>query len=140
MLKIGKLTDYALLIVSEMAKNPQLILSASFLADTLHLSSPTVSKILKILAEGHIVNSVRGPEGGYRLSRTAEEISVVDIIRAMEGDFAMTECCENISHCGLHSVCTLRSNWQTINQKIHSFLASLSIKDMLEPLTLPTRV
>ena len=55
MLRIGKLTDYAMLILSQMAKDPHSILSATFLAEALHLSVPTVSKILKMLSDASLL-------------------------------------------------------------------------------------
>lgn len=136
MLRISKLTDYALLIMSHMAKEPTAILSAKSLADILHLSPPTVSKILKILSDGNLVKSVRGADGGYSLARQPTKISVADIITTMEGKLAITECCETVSFCTIDSVCNMRTNWRTINKLVHGLLAKLSIADMLEPLTI----
>lgn len=136
MLRIGKLTDYAMLIMSQMAKEPDSVLSATYLAEVLHLTAPTVSKILKMLSDAGLVNSVRGAEGGYHLARPAVQITVVDIIAAMEGELAMTECCESTSLCVLDSMCTMRENWRKINNVVQSFLAKVTIVDMLEPLSL----
>ncbi len=133
MLRIGKLTDYALLIMSQMARESDAILSATLLAETLHLAPPTVSKILKILAEAGLLHSVRGADGGYHLARGAAEITVADVITAMEG-LAITVCCEQINLCALNSLCTVRENWQQINHAIQSLLARVSIADMLAPL------
>ncbi len=135
MIRIGKLTDYAMLILSQMARQADTVLSAASLADTLHLTTPTVSKVLKILSEGELVSSVRGAEGGYRLARPALEITVADIIAAMEGDFAMTECCEKSGLCAIDTMCTMRMNWRKINNIIHSLLGKLTIVDMLEPIS-----
>jgi FeS assembly SUF system regulator len=134
MLRIGKLTDYAMLIMSQMARQPELLMSATFLAEGLHLTTPTVSKILKMLSDAGLVNSVRGAEGGYRLARAAETITIADVIAAMEGDLAMTECCESISMCAIDSVCTMRENWRKINKMVQSLLARFTIIDMLEPI------
>jgi FeS assembly SUF system regulator len=134
MLKIGKMTDYAVLIMSYMAKTPESLLSAASLADALHLTLPTVSKILKMLADADLLNSVRGAEGGYLLSRPAADISVVNIIAAMEGDLALTECCESKGICVIDSMCTMRENWKRINRAVASMLGRLSIEDMSKPL------
>lgn len=136
MLRLGKLTDYAMLIMSHMAKEPDTVLSASYLAEALHLTLPTVSKILKILSEGGLVSSVRGAEGGYHLARPAAQITLVDVISAMEGELAMTECCETTSLCVIDSMCTMRENWKKINKVVQAFLADVTIVDMLEPLSL----
>lgn len=137
MLRIGKLTDYAMLILSQLAKESHAVLSATVLAEMLHLPLPTVSKVLKILADSELVNSVRGAEGGYHLARPAKDISIADVISAMEGEITMTECCESANLCTIESMCTMRENWRQINKMIHSFLAKLTISDMLLPLSLP---
>lgn len=130
MLRIGKLTDYAMLLLSQMAKEPHAILSASFLAETLHLTVPTVSKILKMLSDANLVNSVRGADGGYHLARPAHEITVADVVSAMEGKIAMTECCERANLCLIDSFCTLRENWKKINTMVHTLLTKFTILDM----------
>lgn len=131
MLKIGKLTDYALLIISHLALSPVSIMSATQIAERLRLPAPTVSKILKILGEAGLVSSLRGAEGGYRLVRQAETITVADVITGMEGKLALTDCCDKSAKCKLSKSCTMRANWQQINGYIYSFLANVSITDMV---------
>lgn len=134
MIKIGKMTDYAMLIMSQMAKEPDAVLSATSLADVLYLNAPTVSKILKILSDAGLVSSIRGADGGYRLARPAADIKVVNVITAMEGDLALTECCESAGLCAIDSMCVMRDNWRKINNMIHTLLGQYSILDMLTPL------
>lgn len=136
MLRIGKMTDYAMLILSHMAKTPDLLLSATVLADALHLTAPTVSKILKMLSDANLVKSVRGAEGGYLLARPATAISVAEVIAAMEGDLALTECCESKRLCTIDGLCTQRDNWRKINSMVNALLAKFSVQDMLTPLAL----
>jgi len=135
MIRIGKLTDYAMLILSQMARKSEMVLSAASLADVLHLPTPTVSKVLKILSDGGLVSSVRGADGGYHLARPAVQITIADIIAAMEGELAMTECCEKSGLCAIDTLCTMRANWRKINNIIHSLLGKLTIIDMLEPIS-----
>jgi FeS assembly SUF system regulator len=135
MIRIGKLTDYAMLIMGEIAKASGSILSAAHIADALHLTTPTVSKILKMLSEAGLVSSVRGAEGGYYLAKPAENITIADIICAMEGEIALTVCCEQSGRCSIDSLCTMRENWIKINRMIHSFLAGLTILDMSIPIS-----
>lgn len=136
MLKIAKLTDYAVLILSELARTPNQHTSATTLADVLHLTPPTVSKILKMLADSALVTSVRGAEGGYQLARAAASINLVQIIEAMEGGVVVTACCEQESLCQIKSRCTAKDNWRTINKAIKAMLSKLSILDMQQPLVL----
>src|SRR5690606_8098214 len=99
-----------------------------------HLTPPTVSKVLKMLSDACLVNSLRGAEGGYRLARPAAEISVADVIAAMEGELAMTECCESSGLCAIDSLCAMRENWRKINKMVHALLSRFTILDMTGPL------
>lgn len=135
MIRIGKLTDYSMLILSHMAKAPDTVLSATSLAEHLHLSAHTVSKILKILNDANLVNSIRGAEGGYHLARDADKITVADVIAAMEGGISMTECCDSKPLCTIDSFCTMRSNWRKINKMVHALLTQYTIVDMTRPIT-----
>lgn len=137
MLRISKLTDYALLILSQMARAPKSVLSAAQIAQSLGLNAPTVSKILKMLSDKGLVSSIRGSIGGYHLSRSADLITVADIISAMEGALAITECTHITNHCAINSVCTMRENWRKINQMIYTLLGSYTLEDMLSPITKP---
>ncbi len=138
MLRIGKLTDYAMLILCEMARIQDTVLSATFLAEALHLAPPTVSKILKMLSDANLVTSVRGADGGYRLAKPADSITIADVICAMEGGLSLTECCETTSMCAIDGMCTMRENWRIINKMVHSLLAKFTIIDMRQPLFIKT--
>lgn len=130
MIRIAKLTEYAMLVLSQLAKEPDSTLSAAYLAELLNLSAPTVSKILKMLSEAEMVQSVRGSDGGYHLIKKASNISVADVIIAMEGSLAMTECCETSGLCHLDSACAMQANWKRINQEIRAVLANYSVIDI----------
>jgi FeS assembly SUF system regulator len=134
MLQINKLTDYAFIILSRLALDKNRIASATWIARESHLSLPTVSKILKILAEAKLVISFRGQGGGYQLAKNATDVSVADIVSAIEGKLAMTECCAAVNKCALNSLCTIKENWRTINKMIFSILAGLTLHDMIHPL------
>jgi FeS assembly SUF system regulator len=133
MIRIGKLTDYAMLILTQLARDPLALLSASVVADVLHLPAPTVSKILKMISDAELVTSVRGSEGGYRLAKPAQQITVMEVIAAMEGDLALTECCEFTGLCAIDHVCTMRENWRKINGMVQALLAGFTILDMIDP-------
>lgn len=141
MLRISKLTDYATMIMCYLAFDPTNILSATRLAKELHLTGPTVSKILKMLAEGGLVKSFRGGVGGYQLTRPSTEITLADIVSAIEGKLAMTECCDSVNLCALDSLCSLKENWQIINKVILDSLRQITLIEMTgslkhHPLTL----
>ncbi|MHB1946730.1 MAG: SUF system Fe-S cluster assembly regulator [Gammaproteobacteria bacterium] len=134
MLKISKLTDYATVIMSYLAQDPSGVFSATSIAKEVHLSVPTVSKILKILSEAGLVISFRGTGGGYQLARSTQEITVAEVVSAVEGNLAMTECCANDGLCALDSVCAIKDNWKIINKIILKALGRVTLYDMTRPL------
>ena len=85
------MTDYAILLMVELTREGE-TLSAHALADRIHVEVPTASKVLKLLAGADLLQSYRGASGGYRVNRPAEQVSVAEIIAAIEGPIAMTEC------------------------------------------------
>lgn len=130
MLKISKLTDYATVIMSYLALEPQRVLSATCIAMEIHLGVPTVSKILKILSEAGLVKSFRGTGGGYQLARSTKDITVAEVVSAIEGKLAMTECCSSNTLCVLDSLCAIKENWQVINKIIMNALEQVTLFDM----------
>ncbi len=134
MLRISKLTDYATLIMSYLALHPAQVFSATTIAKEIHLPVPTVSKILKILSEAKLVVSQRGIAGGYRMARSAKEITIAELITAIEGHPALTECCNAINSCALDSLCVIKENWKAINKMMVSIVSNLTLNDMLHPL------
>jgi FeS assembly SUF system regulator len=138
MLRISKLADYAIIIVSYMAHKSQQILNAKQIAEGIHISLPTVSKVLKLLGAAQIVTSTRGIDGGYQLARMANHITIAQIVAAIEGTLAMTECCSSATLCALDSFCSIKENWKTINNIILNALGSLTLADMMKPLNATT--
>jgi FeS assembly SUF system regulator len=134
MLRISKLADYGTVIMNLLTREPDRHLSASEIARKVHIGLPTASKILKILVTANLVKSVRGAEGGYRLSRAPEAITVADIITALDGQPALTECNVVTKKCPQDAVCAIRDNWRLINKIVFTALCSLTLADMSKPL------
>ncbi len=130
MFRIGKLTDYATVVMTLLAEQPGDVHSASELAAQARLEAPTVSKLLKALAQADLVTSIRGARGGYRLARPAEQISVADVIAAMEGPIGFTECASHAGRCDHEPHCGVRGNWRQISRVVESALRGVSLADM----------
>ena len=137
MLRVTKLTDYATVVLTVLAARPGDVLSAADLAEIAGLETPTVSKLLKPLAQAGLVSSQRGVHGGYRLNRAAHEITLVEIVEAMEGPLAMTECSQHDSQCGIAKQCGVRANWRLINDVVADALRGVTLAQMLQPPSLP---
>lgn len=135
MLKISKLTDYATVIMSYLAKQGSQRQVATEVSHATGIALPTVSKVLKQLTKAHILNSVRGAHGGYQLARPAEQISVAAIINALEGPIALTECSLSSDNCDHEGHCDISGNWSKINQVIQAALESVTLADMVVPET-----
>ncbi len=133
MLRVSKLTDYATVVMACLAEAGERVTSAQALAERARLEAPTVSKLLKLLAQGGLVISTRGINGGYRLARAPAAISVAEIVTIMEGPIGMTECAAHVGSCELEPFCGARVNWQRINRVIVEALQSLSLADMMQP-------
>ncbi|NHC62387.1 SUF system Fe-S cluster assembly regulator [Paenalcaligenes suwonensis] len=134
MLRISKIIDYGTLVLTHMAGDPSRVFSASELATQLGLGQPTVSKVLKLLSQDELVISTRGARGGYTLARPANEISVAQIIDALDDQpFGITECVATPGACNVESDCHIRSNWQRINDIVRRTLEDVSVADMIRP-------
>ena len=133
MIRLTKLTDYSIVLMSHLAAEPVSQMTSTSLAQATQISPPTVSKILKVLSREGLLESHRGVNGGYTLARAPREISVAEVIAAMEGPIAMTECADLHAECVQESFCKVRGNWQRINEAVHNALASISLEEMAQP-------
>jgi FeS assembly SUF system regulator len=132
MLRLSKLTDYGTVVMAHMAREPDRIHAAAELAAAIGVAVPTVSKILKMLTLGSLLQSVRGPKGGYMLSRPAGKISIAEVIDAMEGPIGVTECSAITGLCAQESACTVRANWLRINRVIRDALVQMTLADLAQ--------
>ncbi|MCK6460623.1 MAG: SUF system Fe-S cluster assembly regulator [Planctomycetes bacterium] len=131
MLRITKQSDYGIVLMTLfLGDGRERVHSTRDLARLAKLPLPTVSKILKALARAGLLGSHRGVKGGYRLARDPAEISVEEIIRALEGPIAITECVEAGSDCEIEGSCPVRTNWQRINDSVRDALAAIRLSEM----------
>ena len=140
MLRISKLTDYGTLILAQLPDTGRGLASAGQVAGRTHLAQPTVSKLLKAMTRAGLVVSTRGAQGGYALARPATDITAAQIIDALDGPVAITECSSAAGNCDLESVCRVGHAWQKINVGIRKALAQASLADLqhsADPLDTP---
>ena len=130
MLRIGKMTDYALVLMHRMAKSPSGQVRMEELARDTQLGLPTVRKLMRQLVNAGLVRSERGVKGGYQLARFPELISIAHIVSAVEGPLAITECCDDDGGCELSGGCDVESQMPTINELITQILGSITLTDM----------
>ena len=134
MIKLSRLTDYAVVVLAEMSRTPGVLASASALAAKTGIPEPTVSKVLKTLSRNGLIASVRGVAGGYRLDRDAGDIPVSLIIAAMEGPISLTSCVSgSLDSCALEGKCSMRGRWNPVNAAINAALNEVTLAHMLDP-------
>ena len=130
MLRVSRLADYASVVMTCLARRPREVLSAVQIAEATRLELPTVSKLLKQLAHANLVESFRGAAGGYRLARSPGEITLAEIVEALDGPISLTECaagCEREAHC------EVSRGWKGIGGAVDAALRAVSLADMLRP-------
>lgn len=138
MVKLGKLTDYGLVLMTCIARGQSAPLrTARDLARESRLPLSTVSKLLKELLQSGLLTSHRGTKGGYILAKEPHDISVLDVIAAIEGPMALTECSsEIIGLCNLEPCCPIKTNQQVINQAVRGVLQKITLTDLMHPMHL----
>lgn len=133
MVRLSRLADYGVLLLTHMAQQPERLFSTTDLSSDTRLAVPTISKILQVLNRDGLVASHRGVRGGYGLSRSPDHITVAQIVQALEGGVAMTDCVEGApGECELEDVCRVRTNWQAINTAILDALQRVTLAEMAQ--------
>lgn len=130
MLRMGKLTDYATVVLASLAQEATRHRAAAELAERTHLSRPTVSKVLKELQRAGMVISSQGSLGGYRLARDPGEITAAQILDVFEGPIAITECSGAASQCGIEHLCRVSGPWQKVNSAIRRALEEVTLHQL----------
>ncbi len=130
MLRMGKLTDYATVVLASLAQDPSRHRAAAELAERTRLKLPTVSKVLKELQRSGMVISSRGSQGGYRLARPPWQITAAQILDVFEGPIAITECSGASSRCGIERQCRVGAAWQRVNAAIRRALDDVTLHQL----------
>jgi FeS assembly SUF system regulator len=130
MIRISRMADYALLVVFKMRSFDELV-TLSRLCEITHLPLPTIRKLMRALTKNNLVKSVRGPHGGYKLSRQPELTSIAEVIEAIDGPIALTECAKSGGgDCQISSTCELKENWNIVNRLISNALHNVTLDAM----------
>ncbi len=139
MLRLTRQSDYGIVLMTHFAGFPdKSVQNARDLARCTNLPLPTVSKILKALARAGLLVSHRGVKGGYGLARPPAKINVDEIIEALEGPIALTDCLDHeTDECGIEFCCPVRTNWQRINKAVRDALKGIPISEMATTITFP---
>jgi FeS assembly SUF system regulator len=131
MFRLNKLTDYGIVLMAHVARSPEHTPhTARSLAKETRVPLPTVGKLLRQLHDAELLVSHRGVKGGYNLARDAAEISVSDIVLALEGPIGFTECSVEPGLCGIERRCAIKSNSQIIGDALRDALNHVMLADL----------
>jgi FeS assembly SUF system regulator len=132
-IRLNRMTDYGVVVMSQMSQHGGM-LTAPELAQATGLPMPTVSKLLKQLAKSGLVESHRGVHGGYSMARALEDINAMEIIEALDGPVALTDCVDGAEDmCNVQSLCPMRGGWDKVNKAVRKALTEVSLAELCPP-------
>jgi len=130
MLRFTKRADYGLMAIHYIAINDQLgAVSAKRIAEEFGIPPELLAKILQRLAKRRLIVSQNGPKGGYVLARSQDQISVGQVVRALEGPINIVGCLDH-SGCPQEERCNLRRPVQKLQAAISQMLDTMSLADL----------
>ncbi len=141
MLTLTRKTEYALIALTHMAGEGESCSSAREIASRYNMPVPLLMNVLKLLTQQGLAKSIRGPRGGYRLALPATEISLNDVIRAVEGPVHLVTCLDHTRKidpgspadtCGMMPSCPVRSPIHRVHGRLVEFLKGVTLADVLE--------
>lgn len=133
MIILSRLADYGVIVASHLAGIPERQVNAAAVAAATRLPHATVAKVLKRLAHGGIVTGTRGAAGGYRLARAPEEISIAEVVTAIDGEIGITQCASHVEGCDRTTFCPTRPHWTHINRAVSEALSAVTLAEMVSP-------
>ena len=130
MLRLARLTDYAILIAASLAERGGDSASARDLAQATGIPWPTVVKLLKLLTAAGVLRSSMGRGGGYALARSPDGIGLIEVIEAVEGPLGLTECSRETGDCRIQDACVTARHWLVINRAVRDALQGIRVADL----------
>jgi FeS assembly SUF system regulator len=132
MIRISRLADYGVVLMCEISSSQGRAHSANSLSKKTNMSESAIMKILKLLVKSGLLNSVRGPKGGYFATKDPKDINVLDVVSAIDGPVAVT-ICSNDSHdaCEFKAACVAKRGWGVVNNALQTTLAGFTIADFI---------
>lgn len=132
MLRLSRLTDYAVVVMTQLAASPGEVMTATDIAEQVGLPGPTTAKVLKLLSRHGLVTSHRGVSGGYVTMRPAESIALTEVITAVDGPVALTACVDGaVGQCAAEHVCPVHGRWDRVNSAIKAALDEISLAELV---------
>jgi FeS assembly SUF system regulator len=130
MLRLSRLADYGVLVMTATARAASDRVSAAGVALATGVPAPTAAKLLGSLTRAGLLVAARGAAGGVTLALPASAISLAAIVEAIDGPIALTECAHGSDECGLSGHCAVRPHWAPVNRAVRDALMQVSLADL----------
>lgn len=131
MFKVIRRTDYSLRALEYMARNEDRVYQREELAEALDVPSESFALALKNLSRHRLLRSFRGTGGGFQLGRPASEITLRQIVEAVEGPIALNHCLIDAKSCERQSLCSVHSVWRNVQNQLISILDDISLEKIV---------
>jgi FeS assembly SUF system regulator len=130
-MRLSHLADYAVVLMTAAARRPAgARLSATELSTETGVPLPTAQKLMGVLATCGLLSSVRGAGGGFALAKAAQEISLADIVEAVEGPIAMSACSDGKFDCALDAHCRVKPHMGVVGNAVRGALGAVSLTEL----------
>ncbi|MBF0350432.1 MAG: Rrf2 family transcriptional regulator [SAR324 cluster bacterium] len=130
MLKLSKKVDYAIILLIHLGKSGNPV-SAQEIAGMYQLPGPMIANILKQLASNQMIQSRRGQQGGYLLNKLPEEITLVDVIQSIDGNFNLVECADD-GGCRISGNCPTKGPLAALHNQLKQFMETITLASMIQ--------
>ena len=134
MMKLSRMTDYGIVILSQLAQEETEVSTAADLSAHTGVPAPTVAKLLKLLGLAGLVLSQRGATGGYVLARSPVCISVGEVIAAIDGPVWLTACV-TAAGCKVETTCPIHGRWDKVNLAVRRTLDEITLAELIAPVS-----
>ncbi|MCP4251223.1 MAG: Rrf2 family transcriptional regulator [bacterium] len=134
MIALTRKSDYALIVLSHLAQSPETICSARGISDQYRIPLPLLMNIMKQLTKSGFLESVRGARGGYRLGRDTAQMSLKELIVALEGPIRLVQCAaeeEATQSCGQSPWCPVKAPALRVHDRLEQFLAEVTLAEII---------
>ena len=121
-MEITRETDYAIRCILYLSRKEESIIMADEISRAMFIPKSFLAKILQKLTKAGVVKSFRGVKGGFRLAKNPKQISLLDIIEAIEGPAAMNRCALDASLCNFSGTCTVHPVWVKLRKMVEDYL------------------
>ena len=134
MLRLNRMTDYAIVVLGALAHRQGEVLATAQIASLTGLSQPTVAKVAKRLQACDLLETRRGVNGGYQLMGDPATMSLASIIEAVEGPIAVNGCVDGAQDpCAVSNCCFMSNQWNKVNGTVRAALDSVSLAELIDP-------